>query len=76
MSKVEESKKMGLALNEVKTECILITKEKGLHKCEIPVSNKLIEQTQSFRHLGVIPTEDERCRSEIRSRIAQAKNFY
>ena len=55
----EESRKMTLGLNEDKTECMVVTKEKGLHKCEIVVSNKAIKQTQSFKYLEVILTTDK-----------------
>ena len=53
----EESKELGIALNENKTECTAVTKKKDLHKCEILVSNKPIKHTK-FGYLGVIPTED------------------
>ena len=72
----EESEKMGMTLNEHMAESMVITKKEGLLMCDILVSDKPIEQRQSYRCLGSILTEDYRYRNKIKSRIAPAENCF
>ena len=51
-----------------------VSKVKG--EVNITINGKRIEQVRSFRHLGHTMTEDGRCETEIKCRIAKAKESF
>uniref|UniRef100_A0A0B7BSZ6 Reverse transcriptase domain-containing protein n=1 Tax=Arion vulgaris TaxID=1028688 RepID=A0A0B7BSZ6_9EUPU len=73
---VTESNNKGLSLNIKKTEVTTISKKQILPKCTITVNGTDLRQVQQFKYLGVLVTSDGRCRSEIKSRIGQAKTSF
>ena len=73
---VTESNNKGLSLNIKKTEVMTISKKHILPKCTITVNETELRQVQQFKYLGVLVTSDGRCRSEIKSRIGQAKTSF
>ena len=72
----EESSKMGLEMNAKKTECMVVSKKKQTPTCNISYKGVGIRQTHQFKYLGFLITSDARCETEIKKRIAMAKDTY
>lgn len=71
---VNDSQALGMEVNTQKTECMVIKKNTATNvRCKIYINGAELKCVKSFRYLGSIVTEDGRCQSEIKSRIAQAK---
>ena len=72
----EECTKMGLKINESKTESMGITKASGRLPVNITLDGLGIKQVSSFRYLGSLVDEDGKCDTEIRTRIGMAKTNF
>ena len=73
---VTESERMGLYLNVKKTECMVVSK-KGINPtCNLVSKGETIKQVKTFKYLGYIITSDGRCSTEIKRRIAIAKDSF
>ena len=68
----EISQKYGMKINVKKTKVMVISR-KGGGAVKITLNGERIEQVAKFCYLGAWITEDGRCDTEIRSRIALAK---
>ena len=73
---VEESDKLGLSLNVKKTECMVVTKKKIIPACNLVSNNHTIKQVSKFKYLGYMITSDGRCTTEVKKRIAMAKDAF
>ena len=71
-----ESEKKGLQLNAKKTECMVISKRSERPVCNINCKGERIKQVCTFKYLGFNITPDGRCDTEIKKRIAMAKDTY
>jgi len=69
------AEKYGMRINTKKTKVMKISRNIG-EKVKIMINGKEIEQVQSFKYLGSTMTEDGRCESEIKIRIAMAKEAF
>ena len=72
---VETAKLYDMRINVKKTKVMKVSRNGG-GVVNINVEGKRIEQVQQFRYLGSLITEDGRCESEIRARIAMAKTEF
>ena len=70
MHLVAESERKGL-INCKKTESMVISKKEA-PTCNLKVKDKTIKQVSAFNYLGSTVTEDSRCVSEVKGRIALA----
>ena len=73
---VAESERKGLSINCKKTESMVISKKKEAPTCNLKVKDKTIKQVSAFTYLGSTMTEDSRCVSEVKRRIALAKSAF
>ena len=73
---VIESESKGLALNVKKTECMVVSKKKVNPKCNVRSNGEIITQVEKFKYLGYMLTSDGRCDTEIKKRIAIAKDSF
>ncbi|KAG1651849.1 Tyrosine-protein phosphatase 69D [Nymphon striatum] len=73
---VRESELMGLSLNVKKTECMVISKKKKNPTCNIVSKSESIKQVTKLKYLGYIITSDGRCETEVKKRIAMAKEAF
>ncbi|GFN91366.1 endonuclease-reverse transcriptase [Plakobranchus ocellatus] len=72
----EESRKKGLELNSNKTEVMVISRKQESPKCDIFINEVKLKQTEKFKHLGTIISNDGKTNREISARTAQAQiNF-
>ncbi|GFN86706.1 acyl-CoA amino acid n-acyltransferase 1 [Plakobranchus ocellatus] len=73
---IEESRKKGLELNSKKTEVMVISRKQESRKCDIFINEVKLKQTEKFKYLGTIISNDGKTNREISARTAQAKiNF-
>ncbi len=70
------SESMGLMMNITKTKVMLVHRSKETKELKINVDGKQIEQVKKFKYLGQQITDDGRCNSEVKARIAIAKDSY
>jgi hypothetical protein len=68
------SLKYDMKINIEKTKVMKVSREGGV--VSIMINGKKIEQVKSFKYLGHTMTEDGRCETEIKCRIAQAKEAF
>ena len=73
---VAESERMGLSLNVKKTECMVVSKKSVIPICKIKSQGEEIKQVEKFKYLGYVLTSDGRCDTEIKKRIAIAKDSF
>ena len=66
--------KYGMKINIKKTKVMKVSRVGG--NVNITINGKKIEQVKSFKYLGHTMTEDGRCDTEIKCRIAQAKEAF
>ena len=66
------SESNGLSLNTKKTVCMTVSKQEVPPQCK----NQTIKQVNSFKYLGFTLTSDAKCDSEIKKRIAVAKETF
>ncbi|GFO32339.1 endonuclease-reverse transcriptase [Plakobranchus ocellatus] len=72
----EESRKKGLELNSKKAEVMVISRKQESPKCDIFTNEVKLKQTEKFKYLGTIISNDGKTNKEISARTAQAKiNF-
>ncbi|GFO13981.1 endonuclease-reverse transcriptase [Plakobranchus ocellatus] len=72
----EESRKKGLELNSKKTEVMVISRKQESPKCDIFINKVNLKQTEKFKYLGTIISNDGKTNREISARTAHAKiNF-
>ena len=72
----EESENKGLQLNAKKTECMVISKKPTTPTCNLTCKGEEIKQVNTFKYLGCTKTPDAKCDSEIKKRIAMAKETF
>ena len=73
---VTESERKGLFLNVKKTECMVVSKKSLNPICNLISKGEKIKQVQTFKYLGYMVTSDGRSDTEIRRRIAIAKDSF
>ena len=73
---VAESERKGLYLNVKKTECMVVSKKPVNPTCNLKSKGEKIKQVYRFKYLGYIITSDGRCDTEIKRRIAMAKDSF
>ena len=73
----ERSGRHGLKMNVKKTKTMVIRRDvKEVCKVNIQVDGKILEQVEEYLYLGHIVTEDGKCETEIRRRIAIARSTF
>jgi len=65
----------GMKINIKKTKVMKVSKKVG-DEISILINGKKIDQVQSFKYLGSTMTEDGKCETEIKIRIALAKETF
>ena len=74
---IEKSEEMGLTLNVKKTECMVISKKAILvPSCNLQSRGQQIKLVKKFKYLGYMITSDGKCITEIKKRIATAKDAF
>ena len=74
---VKESEKKGLDLNIKKNPVtMVITKKATIPGCNIQINDRALKQVEQFKYLGTLITQDGRCETEVKARIAQAKSAF
>ena len=63
-------------MNAKKTMTMCLTRKTDVPKIKIVIDNNQIEQVSSFVYLGQTITKDARSDTEIRKRIAMAKDAF
>ena len=72
-----ESEKAGLGMNVKKTKTMVVSKQEGDSiKADIKIENETLEQVNTFKYLGQTITPDGKNESEIKIKIAIAKNRF
>ena len=71
----EESERKGLSINRKKTFCMVISKKNQINCC-LKIDDEQIKQVTKFNYLGSMLTSDGRSVTEIRRRIAIAKESF
>jgi hypothetical protein len=66
--------KYGMKINIKKTKVMRVSREGG--DVNITINGTKLEQVKSFKYLGHTITDDGRCETEIKCRIAQAKEAF
>ena len=69
-----KSKEMGLSLNVKKTVCMVVSKKKIIPECNL--TRLQIKQVNKLKYLGYTLTSDGRFMTEIKKRIAIAKDAF
>jgi hypothetical protein len=69
------AERYGMRINAKKTKVMRVSRKTG-GKLNITINGNMIEQVQSFKYLGSTMTEDGRCESEVKIRIALAKEAF
>ena len=72
----EESEIRGLNINRKKTKLMVFSKNKISPKCKITLDDEELQQVESFNYLGSVLTQDCRCTSAMKTRIALAKKSF
>ena len=65
----------GMKINTKKTKVMKVSRNVG-EEINIMINGSRIEQVKSFKYLGSTMTEDGRCETEIKVRIALAKESF
>ena len=73
---IEKSEEMGLTLNVKKTECMVISKKAIIPSCNLQSRGQQIKLVKKFKYLGYMITSDGKCITEIKKRIATAKDAF
>ena len=71
-----KSEEKGLQLNAKKTECMVVSKKPNAPTCNISCKGVEIKQVKTFKYLGYTITQDARSDSEVKKRIAMAKDTF
>ena len=72
----EESEIRGLKINKKKTKLVVFSKSKIPLKCKITLDYEELQHVENFSYLESILTQDCRCSSDIKMRIALAKESF
>ena len=72
----EESENKGLQLDAKKTECMVISKKPYTPTSNLICKGEKIKQVDSFKYLGFTITPNAKCDTEIKKRIAIAKDTF
>ena len=73
---IEKSNTCGMEVNVKKTECMVMTKKKSVPECRIIIKREMVKQVNNFKYLGSNITSDKRYVTEVKCRIAQAKQTF
>ena len=73
---IEKSEEMGLTLNVKKTECMVISKKAIVPSYNLQSRGQQIKLVKKFKYLGYMITSDGKCITEIKKRIATAKDAF
>ena len=73
---VVESTAYGMEVNVKKTECMVMTKKESVPECTITIKGEMVKKVNNFKYLGSNITSDGRCVTEVKCRIAQAKQAF
>ena len=73
---VKESEEKGLDLNIKNTVTMVITKKATIPGCNIQINGRALKQVEQFKYLGTLITQDGRCETEVKARIAQSKSAF
>src|ERR1700759_1546379 len=65
--------KYGMKINIKKTKVMRVSRE---GKVNIRINDTKLEQVKSFKYIGHTITDDGRCETEIKCRIAQTKEAF
>jgi len=65
----------GMKINTKKTKVMKVSRNVG-EEINIMINGSRIEQVKSFKYLGSTMTEDGRCKTEIKVRIALAREAF
>jgi len=65
----------GMKINTKKTKIMMVSRNVG-EEIHIMINGSRIEQDKSFKYLGSTMTEDGKCETEIKVRIALAKEAF
>ena len=71
---IEKSEEMGLTLK--KTECMVNSKKAIAPSCNLQSKGQQIKLVKKFKYLGYMITSDGKCITEIKKRIATAKDAF
>jgi HJR/Mrr/RecB family endonuclease len=71
----EASKMYEMKINVKKTKVMLVSKEAG-KKMKIVIDGKEVEQVDRFKYLGSMLTEDGKSMTDIKVRVAMAKEAF
>ena len=55
---------------------MVMTKKESVPECRITIKGEIVKQVNNFKYLGSNITSDERCVTEVKCRIAQAKRAF
>ena len=69
------AKKYNMSINSKKTKMMLVSKVTG-GVVTVVVEGQTIEQVKFFKYLGAMIIEDGRCETEVKVRIAMAKEAF
>ena len=72
----EESSRKGLSINRKKTFCLAISKKQQQVECTLLIDNERIQQVNKFNYLGSMLNSDGRSVTEVKRRIAIAKEVF
>ena len=72
----EESSRKGLNINRKKTFCMAISKKQQQVECALLIDNERIQQVNKFNYLGSMLNSDGRSVTEVKRRIAIAKEVF
>jgi len=70
------AKKYDMKINIKKTKTMLVSKSNIGGTVSIVIDGQLVEQVNKFQYLGSMMTEDGRCTTEVKRRIAMAKDAF
>jgi len=71
----ETAERYGMKINIKKTKVMRVSR-KGGRKVSIKIEGNQIEQVQNFKYLGSNMSEEGRCETEVKIRIAMAKEAF
>ena len=72
----EKSEEMGLTFNLKKSECMVISKKAIAPSCNLQSRGQQIKLVKKFKYLGYMITSDGKCITEVKKRIATAKDAF
>src|SRR5580693_9332110 len=70
------AKKYDMKINIRKTKTMLVSKSNIGGTVSIVINGQLVEQVNKFQYLGSMMTEGGRCTTEVKRRIAMAKDAF